>query len=405
MIFKLNRSECWWPKNACGRAVRLTGSMSVALATALLSLSSASSHAQGVSSASEGSCEGKLGVHRTIKVSNQHTILVGVDNHGRIGLMPRELVLTFDDGPREGSTQKILKALAEECVKATFFALGRSARAAPHLVRRTAREGHTIATHSQSHPLLTKRDNNSVRNEIRRGVNSINAALEGSDYEASNFFRYPFLDRSRRTDAIVREMGLVAFHMNIDSWDWRKQTPSQMVALTMRRVRAEGSGIVLFHDIQDKTAAGLPEFLRTIKREGYKIVHIVPGENDFNYRQDVASRKAQSTTKPVETATLPTSSSAPVVPVLNTHEGKTVRKNHRRAPHPKSKPGIRTLASSQQNDIGSTASIRSTPQINNSLPTPAPVFSEPLENTLPSVVEEPKKKRFRLLRKIFGRGT
>lgn len=388
-----------------GRAVRLTGFMSVALATALLSLLSTPSHAQGVSSASGGSCEGKLGVHRTIKVSNQRTILVGVDNHGRIGLKPKELVLTFDDGPREDSTQKILEALAEECVKATFFSLGRSARAAPHLVRRAAREGHTIATHSQSHPLLTKRDNNGVRNEIRRGVNSINAALEGSGFEASNFFRYPFLDRSKRTDAIVREMGLVAFHMNIDSWDWRKQTPSQMVDLTMRRVRAEGSGIVLFHDIQDKTAAGLPEFLQIIKREGYKIVHIVPGENDFNYRQDIASRKPQSATEPVETATRLASSSAKVTPALDTQEDKIVRKKLRRAPHPKRKPGIKTLASSQQNVTGSTASIRLARQSNNGLPTPAPIFAEPLENALPSVVEKPKKKRFRLLRKIFGGKT
>ncbi|MEP2942992.1 MAG: polysaccharide deacetylase family protein [Hyphomicrobiales bacterium] len=398
MEFKSHRKECPKLLSFRNRAIRSTGSMMVALATVLIGFSSTPSHAQSNSSASSSSCAGKLGVHRTIKVSNKNTTLVGVDNHGRIGLRPKELVLTFDDGPREGSTQKILKALAAECVKATFFSLGRSARSAPHLVRRTAREGHTIATHSQSHPLLTKRNNDGVRAEIRRGVKSIDVALEGSNYKASNFFRYPFLDRSKRTDAIVREMGLVAFHMNIDSWDWRKQTPSAMVALTMRRVRAEGSGIVLFHDIQDKTAAGLPEFLRTIKREGYKIVHIVPGNSNFDYRRDVASRQ---TAKPVQTVKLSEQSSIQELPALK--KTKIVRKRTLKAPHPKRKPRDRRITSVRKTPIDKARTTQSLSRANDDLPTPAPVFEEQLASGNPVAAQPPKKKRFRLLRKIFGK--
>ena len=78
---------------------------------------------QSVNSRSGQACEGKLGVHRTIKVSPKNTFLVGVDNHARIGLKRKELVLTFDDGPRAGITEPILRALAEECVLATFFAM------------------------------------------------------------------------------------------------------------------------------------------------------------------------------------------------------------------------------------------------------------------------------------------
>lgn len=374
----------------CKPIARLSIFGSLAASILLTGISSTPSHAELRSSASSPSCKGKLGVHRTIKVSNKRSVLVGVDNHGRIGLRPKELVLTFDDGPREGSTQKILKALADECVKATFFSLGRSARAAPHLLRRTAREGHTIATHSQSHPLLTKRSNDGVRAEIRRGVKSIDVALEGSNYKASNFFRYPFLDRSKRTDAIVREMGLVAFHMNIDSWDWRKQTASQMVALTMRRVRAEGSGIVLFHDIQDKTAAGLPEFLRTIKREGYKIVHIVPGESNFDYRKDVASRKTTSAAKPVEAAKLSQEPTAQDNLSTSKKKSVSVQKKVVRTPHPKSKPAPR----------------RQTLAKRSKAPEPAPVFSEPLRSAnAPSATPEKRKKKVGFLRKLFGKST
>lgn len=402
MEFKSHRNECPKLLFVRNRSIRSTGSMMLALATVLMGLSSTPSHAQSNSSATSSSCAGKLGVHRTIKVSNKNTTLVGVDNHGRIGLRPKELVLTFDDGPREGSTQKILKTLADECIKATFFSLGRSARAAPHLLRRIAREGHTVGTHSQSHPLLTRRNNDGVRAEIRRGVKSIDAALKGTNYKAANFFRYPFLDRSKRTDAIVREMGLVAFHMNIDSWDWRKQTPSAMVALTMRRVRAEGSGIVLFHDIQAKTAAGLPEFLRTIKREGYKIVHIVPGNSNFNYRRDVASRQATTRAKSVQTAKLPEQSSIQEVPALK--KTKTVRKRTLKAPHPKSKPRAKRITSVRKAPVDKTRTTQSLSRANGDSPAPAPVFEDQLAGN-PVATQPVKKKRFRLFRKIFGKGN
>lgn len=385
----------------CKPIARLSVFGSLAASILLTGISSTPSHAELRSSASSPSCAGKLGVHRTIKVSNKNTTLVGVDNHGRIGLRPKELVLTFDDGPRQGSTQKILKALADECIKATFFSLGRSARAAPRLLRRIAREGHTVGTHSQSHPLLTRRNNDGVRAEIRRGVNSIDAALKGSNYKAANFFRYPFLDRSKRTDAIVREMGLVAFHMNIDSWDWRKQTPSQMVALTMRRVRAEGSGIVLFHDIQDKTAAGLPEFLRTIKREGYKIVHIVPGNSNFNYRRDVASRQATTSAKPVKTVKLPVQSSIQNVPELK--KTKTVRKRTLKAPHPKSKPRARRVTSLRKAPVDKTQTTQSLSRTNSNSPARGAALEEQLASGNPVSTQPPKKKKFRLFRKIFGK--
>ncbi len=337
-------------------------------------------------------CAGKLGVHRTIKVSNKNTTLVGVGNHGRIGLRPKELVLTFDDGPREGTTAKILKTLADECIKATFFSLGRSARVHPNLLRRVAKEGHTIATHSQSHPLLTKRNNDGVRAEIRRGVNSARAALEGTSYKVSNFFRYPFLDRSRRTDTIVREMGLVAFHMNIDSWDWRQQTPEEMVELTLSRARAEGSGIVLFHDIQDKTAAALPSFLKAIKQEGYKIVHVVPGESNFNYREDLIARSKHSAGKKKTSSSFAKSK-------VKSEKPKTVTKKPSankiaRAPHPKNHP----LGGALETPLKPISNRR---YIQDLTVTQSPPARQNVPELQPQ--NEKKKKRFGFFRRIFSK--
>lgn len=403
-----------WLELRChdGYGGKLALSAVAAFSVALAGLPVHVAHAQGEGASS---CEGKLGIHRTIKVSTRNGTLVGIDSHGRIGLKPNELVLAFDDGPRVGTTEKILEALAQECVKATFFSLGRSARTAPYLLRRVASEGHTIGSHSQNHPLLTKRDDEGVRAEIRRGVDSVNAALKDSGYEASNFFRYPFLDRSKRTDDIVREMGLVAFHINIDSWDWRQQTSQEMVDLTMRRVRAAGGGVVLFHDIQDKTADGLPEFLRTVKNEGYKIVHVVPGETDFNDREDLIA--ASQPAKPVQDARLESRRERKARQTAAVHP--------RKAPHPQQKPGLLALASSEQRladlppatVVGSSfvrsVGASSVTRIDGDLPVPAQVApqaenrahaaAEGSEGSVPESLEE--KKRFRFFRKLFGRGS
>ena len=402
-----------------------------------------------VNSGSGQACEGKLGIHRTITVSPKNTFLVGVDNHARLGLKKKEIVLTFDDGPRAGITEPILKALAEECVLATFFAMGRSVREHPHLLARAAKEGHTIGTHTQSHPLLTKRNNDGVAAEVRRGIASAEAALEGSGHKLANFFRYPYLARSKRTDKIVKSFGLVGFHMNIDSWDWKDQTPEEMLQTTLRRTRGEGSGIVLFHDIQAKTAVALPKYLRILRQEGYKIVHLVPGDSDFNFRQDLASRVPTPLVRPAFT---PEAQSGAIVPASLNREAATqnlsdsaavatispdsppidesrdnaaarlralaLKKEEeekerlakeerakriaalRPPPLPKRKPKRRKTASVQsQSDV---TELRGSQPINSEADqSPSNDLSPTTTSSIEAVPKKKKKKRFRLFRKLF----
>ncbi|MEX2128599.1 MAG: polysaccharide deacetylase family protein [Xanthobacteraceae bacterium] len=69
-----------------------------------------------------------------------------------VKLEPKEVVLTFDDGPMPPMTNKVLDILRAECVQSTFFLIGRNAHAFPALVRTIARDGHTVAGHTQNHP-------------------------------------------------------------------------------------------------------------------------------------------------------------------------------------------------------------------------------------------------------------
>src|ERR1700734_3046917 len=95
-------------------------------------------------------------------IGTSRTLVVDPREHPRIGVMQypetlpladHEVVLTFDDGPLPRNSNQILDILAAQCVKATFFEIGRMAQAYPEGVRKLAAAGHSIGTHTEDHPL------------------------------------------------------------------------------------------------------------------------------------------------------------------------------------------------------------------------------------------------------------
>lgn len=219
----------------------------------------------------------KVGTQRVIKVdTSRYREFRGKEK--ALGLRHKEVILTFDDGPLVGNTSRILDSLKRECVKATFFYVGRMARAYPRLVKRVVREGHTLAHHTWGHNRLPQYSNASARKHIDRGISRLQKIAYGDATTTPRipFFRYPYLARNTRTDKILRAKGMVAFGANIDSLDWKRVSPDRLHNRIMRRLREEGRGIILMHDIQTRTAKMLPRLLRSLKAEGYKIVHMVP---------------------------------------------------------------------------------------------------------------------------------
>src|SRR5437660_7634937 len=122
---------------------------------------------------------GALGVARTIVVDPGEHVRVGSVQYGEsLPLKDREVVLTFDDGPLPPYTNRILDTLASECVKATFFMVGRMVQGYPAVVRRVYNEGHTVANHSQTHPFtFHKMTVEHAAQEIEGGFSSLNSAL------------------------------------------------------------------------------------------------------------------------------------------------------------------------------------------------------------------------------------
>lgn len=227
-----------------------------------------------------------LGVSRTIEVGAPGGLHVGQKTYPQtLALADKEVVLTLDDGPLPGLTDRALDALAKECVRATFFFIGRNAQANPEIVRRAAREGHSIGHHTWSHPWRTLRGLSPAAAiaEISRGIAATQRAAGQGDWTdgrpATPFFRYPGFADTPETLAWADAHDIAVFGADVWASDWTPQTPQAQLELVMRRLAASHGGILLLHDIHAQTVAMLPMLLRRLKQDGYRIVHIVPGAN------------------------------------------------------------------------------------------------------------------------------
>jgi peptidoglycan/xylan/chitin deacetylase (PgdA/CDA1 family) len=182
-----------------------------------------------------------------------------------------EVVLTFDDGPWPNNTRAVLAALAAQCVKATFFAIGKHATWHSEILKQVVAEGHTVGSHTWSHTDLTKKTFNDAKDEIENGISAVVAAA-GSPL--APFFRFPALRQSAELTAYLGERNIAMFSTDLDSFDFKTRKPEQVVVSVMTKLKKQGKGIVLMHDFQHSTAVALPELLTQLKAGGYKVVHL-----------------------------------------------------------------------------------------------------------------------------------
>jgi peptidoglycan-N-acetylglucosamine deacetylase len=220
---------------------------------------------------------GALGTSRTLVVDPREHPLIGTMQYREtLPLQDHEVVLTFDDGPLPHNSNQILEILAAECIKATFFEIGRMARSFPEGVRKLRDAGHSIGTHTQDHPLTMNRmPIERARQEIDDGIASVKAAL-GDDAAIAPFFRIPGLMRAEAVEDYLASQGIQTWSADFPADDWRHIPSSRVYDLAIKRIEAKGKGILLLHDIQARTVAALPRILQELKARGYRIVHVVP---------------------------------------------------------------------------------------------------------------------------------
>jgi peptidoglycan/xylan/chitin deacetylase (PgdA/CDA1 family) len=260
---------------------------------------------------------GAIGTSRTIYVDPaEHPRIGGMQYSETLPLRDHEVVLTFDDGPLPPKTTRVLDILASECVKATFFIVGRMAHDFPAVLRREYAEGHSIGTHSQNHPLDFERAPiEKVAAEVDEGIASVTAAL-GDPKDVAPFFRNPGLEHQDSTDDYINSHGLMVWSADFPADDWKHIKAAEIYRRAITRIEAKHRGILLLHDIQPQTVLALPMILNELKRRGYHIVHVAPATPDEPKTATEPSEWAIAGKKPSWTPEVVSVDPEPVVPAL-----------------------------------------------------------------------------------------
>ncbi len=232
-----------------------------------------------------------LGTSRVMTVDAATHPRVGLADFAEtLPLADHEVVLTFDDGPALPMDDEVLAALAEQCVRASFFLVGRPASEMSELVRKIAAAGHTIGNHTWSHKNLNRISPQAAAHEIDMGFAALEVALHGvaTTVPTTPFFRYPFFDMTQATLDDLHKRGIVVFSADLLAHDWEPMTPQQQLKFLTDRLEAKKKGIILLHDPRAQTVAMLGDFLRYLRDNHYRVVHVVaapPGKAAADLRQ------------------------------------------------------------------------------------------------------------------------
>ena len=157
-------------------------------------------------------------------------------------LNDHEVVLTFDDGPIPPYTSKVLDILASQCVKANYFMVGDMAKAYPEMARRIYDAGHTIGTHSMTHPLRFRALSVERGNaQIDDGIAAVGAALGGVE-KVAPFFRFPGFGWTTAAEQHAAERGLMVWGADVPADDWTEARPARSGAARRAKIEAQGQG-------------------------------------------------------------------------------------------------------------------------------------------------------------------
>jgi peptidoglycan-N-acetylglucosamine deacetylase len=247
--------------------------------------------------AARAACPGSgLGVSRIVNIDASTGPLFGEITKFRQQpnlLKPKEVVLTFDDGPMPWITKSIMDTLDRYCTKATFFSVGRMAMAYPETTREIQHRGHSLGTHTWSHPMNMRRmgiEQSSA--EIERGFAAVAAAAGGP---IAPFFRFPGLSDSGPMLEHLQKRNVATFTVDVVSNDSYISSVERLTSETLAKVEARQGGIMLFHDIKAVTARALPGILAELQRRGYRVVHMTataPFQPDPRYSVEFAAKIA-----------------------------------------------------------------------------------------------------------------
>lgn len=188
----------------------------------------------------------------------------------------KQLALTYDDGPNDPHTLRLLDVLARHQVRATFFLIGRYVAQRPDIVERLVNAGHVVGNHTFTHPLLIFKP----ASEIRQQLSDCKKALDDAAPQHSNLFRPPFGGRRPAVFRIARTLGLEPVMWRVTGYDWNAPSVEHIERKVTRQAR--GGDVILLHDgghlefgaDRSYTVAATDRLLARYKSEGYRFVTV-----------------------------------------------------------------------------------------------------------------------------------
>lgn len=220
--------------------------------------------------AASADCAGTLGTSRTLTLERTGATY-GRFQYAALPLAPREVVISFDDGPQPGATAQVLQALQRQCVRATFFMTGEALARSPELGAQVRAQGHTVGMHGFRHPHFASLPEAEQLADLK-AAQEVHERVFGT---AAAAYRFPFLEETAPLRAALKAQGITVISGDAGADDWLpEQTPQMLTDRLLQRLQAVDSGIILLHDAQPQTAAALPLMLQALKDQGYRVVHI-----------------------------------------------------------------------------------------------------------------------------------
>ncbi len=188
----------------------------------------------------------------------------------------KQLALTYDDGPNDPHTLRLLEVLAKHGVRATFFSVGRYVQQRPDIIREVVKAGHVVGNHTFTHPLLTLK----TPTEVRQELTDCNKALQDAIGGHSNLFRPPFGGRRPAVLRIARELGLNPIMWNVTGYDWNAPPAAVIEQKVSKQIR--GGNVILLHDgghkkmgaDRSQTVIATDHLIAKYKSKGYEFATI-----------------------------------------------------------------------------------------------------------------------------------
>jgi peptidoglycan/xylan/chitin deacetylase (PgdA/CDA1 family) len=200
----------------------------------------------------------------------------------------KQIALTYDDGPNDPHTFRLLEVLAKHNVHATFFMIGRFVRERPDIARAVAAAGHIIGNHTFTHPLLIFQSEARTRAELVDCHRALNETIG----QHSNLFRPPFGGRRPATWRIARELGMETVMWNVTGYDWNAPPASVIEGKVARQIRKDGGDVILLHDgghqamgaDRAQTVIATDNLIRRYKDGGHEFMTVPHMMTDVSYQ-------------------------------------------------------------------------------------------------------------------------